>query len=187
MARHYHRIEPMRIYVASPLGFSESGRLFHEKALLPMIRAAGHEVIDPWTLTDTTIIEQVKQMPPGTARQQRWREVNAIIGRNNVAGIDRCDAILAVLDGADVDSGTAAEIGYAVAKGKLAIGYRSDFRLTGENEAAAVNLQVEYFIQASGGRIVRNLDELGQTLRELSTGPARPPVTRRQVTRQVQR
>ena len=62
--------------------------------------------------------------------------------------------MVAVLDGADVDSGTAAEIGYAFARGKLIVGYRGDFRLSADNEGGTVNLQVEYFIRESGGTIV---------------------------------
>jgi nucleoside 2-deoxyribosyltransferase len=65
-----------------------------------------------------------------------------------------------VLDGVDVDSGTAAEIGYAFAKGKPIVGYRSDMRLSADNEALMVNLQVEYFIRASGGDIVSTLARL---------------------------
>ena len=61
--------------------------------------------------------------------------------------------VLAVLDGTDVDSGTAAEIGYAFAKGRPILGYRGDFRLSADNEGSTVNLQVEYFITASGGTI----------------------------------
>ena len=67
---------------------------------------------------------------------------------------------IAVIDGVDVDSGTAAEIGYAFARGKPIIGYRGDVRLAADNEGAVVNLQVEYFIRQSGGCIVRSLAEL---------------------------
>ena len=62
--------------------------------------------------------------------------------------------MLAVLDGTDVDSGTASEIGYAYAKGKPMVGYRGDFRLSSDNEGGVVNLQVQYFILTSGGSIV---------------------------------
>jgi hypothetical protein len=62
-----------------------------------------------------------------------------------------------VLDGVDVDSGTAAEIGSGFAKGKKIIGYRGDFSLSADNEGSIVNLQVEYFIEASGGAIVTRL------------------------------
>ena len=70
-----------------------------------------------------------------------------------------------MLDGADVDSGTAAEIGYAFARGTPIVGYRGDFRLAGDNEGAVVNLQVEYFIRASGGTIVTRLAEIAAAIR----------------------
>ena len=69
-----------------------------------------------------------------------------------------------MLDGTDVDSGTAAEIGYAFAKGKRIVGYRGDFRLSADNEGSLVNLQVEYFIHASGGRIVSSIKQLAPAL-----------------------
>lgn len=65
-----------------------------------------------------------------------------------------------MLDGTDLDSGTAAEIGYGFAMHKPIIGYRSDPRLCTDNEGAVINLQVEYFIRASGGEIVTHLDDL---------------------------
>ena len=42
--------------------------------------------------------------------------------------IERADAVLASLDGADVDSGTAWECGFAYARGKPIIAIRTDFR-----------------------------------------------------------
>jgi hypothetical protein len=38
------------------------------------------------------------------------------------------------------------------------VGYRTDIRQAGE-AGAVVNLQVEYFIRVTGGRIVSSLDE----------------------------
>ena len=69
-----------------------------------------------------------------------------------------------MLDGVDVDSGTAAEIGYAFARGKLIVGYRGDFRLSADNEGGTVNLQVEYFIRESGGTIVTRYEDLEPSL-----------------------
>jgi nucleoside 2-deoxyribosyltransferase len=42
--------------------------------------------------------------------------------------LDHCDAVVAILDGPDSDSGTCIEIAYARAKGKPVIGVRTDFR-----------------------------------------------------------
>jgi nucleoside 2-deoxyribosyltransferase len=164
----------MRVYVASPLGFSEAGNAFYHDRLIPLLRQLGHEVLDPWQLTDRQRIDAVAAMPYGEARRDEWRRLNAEIGRNNQAAIDRCDALLAVLDGADVDSGTAAEIGYGFAKGKPIIGYRGDFRLAADNEGCIVNLQVEYFIRQSGGSIATSLTELSDALAALGS-ERRPP------------
>jgi nucleoside 2-deoxyribosyltransferase len=150
----------MKIYLAGPLGFSEAGRDFHYRVLIPELERAGHEVLDPWTLTDPGMVEAVLNLPFGLERRAAWRGLNPEIGRNNHAALDRCEAVVAVLDGVDVDSGTAAEIGYAFAKGKPIVGYRSDMRLSADNEALMVNLQVEYFIRASGGDIVSTLARL---------------------------
>lgn len=158
-------ITKMNVYLASPLGFSEAGRGYYYSVLIPAIRDAGCNVLDPWGQGDHRQIDVLTRMPPGEDKQRAWRELNQVIGANNVAAIDRAVAVVAVLDGPDVDSGTAAEIGYAFAKGKLIIGYRGDFRLAGDNEGSAVNVQVEYFIRASGGPILGSVKDIAQFLR----------------------
>jgi len=155
----------LTVYVASPLGFSEAGRAFSRGYLYPKLRRAGHRVIDPWTLTPASTLARARRQPDGRARRAALALANARIARTNHDAIDRADAVVAVLDGVDVDSGTAAEIGYAFARGKRIVGYRGDFRLAGDNEGAVVNLQVEYFIRASGGTIVTRLTDLPRALR----------------------
>jgi nucleoside 2-deoxyribosyltransferase len=163
----------MKIYVAGPLGFSEAGRAFHAERVLAQIAQLGHVALDPWALTDPVRIAAAAAMPYGVARRDAWRALNRDIGGANAAAIRDCDLVFAVLDGSDVDSGTAAEIGYAVALGKPILGYRSDFRLSGDNEGARVNLQVEYFIAESGGAIIDKVAELGAALANIrSASPA---------------
>lgn len=157
----------MKIYTAGPLGFSEAGRAFHEGTVIPAIARLGHEVLDPWQLTDLGKIDAVLKMPYGPAKREAWRRLNVEIGNNNREAIDRCDLVFAVLDGVDVDSGTAAEIGYAFARGKAILGYRGDFRLSADNEGSTVNLQVEYFIRQSGGDIITNFADLEEALDRL--------------------
>lgn len=41
------------------------------------------------------------------------------------------DMVLAWLDGSDIDSGTAFEVGYAYSKGKVVVGYLTDKRFNG--------------------------------------------------------
>ena len=164
-------VRTMKIYLAGPLGFSEAGRFYQESMLLPTLGRTGHELLDPWKLTDQNKIDAIVAMPYGPAKRNAWRSLNSEIGRNNRLAIDRSDIVFAILDGVDVDSGTAAEIGYACAKGKPILGYRGDFRLSADNEGAMVNLQVEYFIRASGGDIVTGLAD---ALTKLETLVIRP-------------
>jgi nucleoside 2-deoxyribosyltransferase len=56
-------------------------------------------------------------------------------------GVQSADIIIAVLDGPDVDSGTAWEIGYGRGLGKKIIGIRTDFRLC---EVFNVNIMIYY-------------------------------------------
>src|SRR5258708_15068621 len=154
----------MKIYTAGPLGFSEAGRAFHESIILPALQACGHEALDPWKLTSQAKIDAVKALPYGSERRDAWRKLNEEMGGNNRAAIDRCDAVFVVLDGTDVDSGSAAEVGYAFAKGKPILGYRGDFRLSADNDGAVVNLQVEYFIRARGGEILTDIKNLAGAL-----------------------
>ncbi|MGH7355016.1 MAG: nucleoside 2-deoxyribosyltransferase [Candidatus Rokuibacteriota bacterium] len=161
-----------RIYLASPLGFSEAGRHFSAAVLVPFVRRLGYEVLDPWALTDRRRIEAVQTLPDGPARREAWRALNREMGASNRAAIDEARALVAVLDGVDVDSGTAAEIGYAFARGKLIVGYRGDFRLSADNEGSTVNIQVEYFIRESGGTIVGRYEDLEPALAPLRGGTA---------------
>lgn len=155
-----------RIYLASPLGFATSTRGFMD-ALIPLLEAHV-DVENPWD--DTRFVDEftaVANLDSVAERHRRLDNVNREIGRSNTDRIDRSDALFAILDGVDVDSGTAAEIGYAFAQDKLICGLRTDFRLAGDNEGAIVNLQVEYFIRASGGTIVSTADDLVDLARSL--------------------
>jgi nucleoside 2-deoxyribosyltransferase len=158
------------IYLASPLGFSQAGRHFYDGVLVPFVRGLGYDVLDPWALTDPGRIAAVQALPYGTARRDAWRALNREIGATNRAAIDRAGGVVAVLDGVDVDSGTAAEVGYAFARAKLIVGYRGDFRLSADNEGSTVNLQVEYFIRESGGTIVERYEDLDRALAPLRGG-----------------
>jgi len=141
------------IYLANPLGFSEAGQEFIDHSLVPQLTALGYNVIDPFKLTDPAEIARILSLPP-EQRRAAWKALDPQIARNNSDAIDRANAVLAVLDGPDVDSGTAAEIGYAFARHKPILGYRGDFRISADNEGSTINLQVEYFIRQSGGDIV---------------------------------
>jgi nucleoside 2-deoxyribosyltransferase len=98
----------MKIYMAGPL-FSTAELAFNRE-LAGLLRNRGHEVFLPQEH------EQRKDLP-------------AAIFASDLRGLDWADAVVACLDGADPDSGTCWELGYAYARKKLTIVYRTDFRL----------------------------------------------------------
>lgn len=148
-------MKKLKAYLASPYGFAESTKYFMDKVYVPALKEVV-EVINPWELTsDSEVAEALNKGVLGKFYVE--------IGRRNKAAIDSADIVIAALDGQEVDSGTAAEIGYAAGVGKKIFGYRGDFRQTGEKEAT-VNLQVEYFITNSGGEIVSDLESLKKAI-----------------------
>jgi hypothetical protein len=78
----------MKIYLAGPLGFSEAGRAFHEKVVVPSVRRLGHVDLDPWSATNplgiepglATEITAATLMPYGEARREAWRRLKPRIG-----------------------------------------------------------------------------------------------------------
>ena len=126
------------------------------------MRESGFEVFDPW---DTDF-----EISAPEAEKEVWEELTVLVGEKNAKAIESSDGMLAVLDGTDVDSGTASNTGCVFALGKKILDYRGDFRVTGDNPGSTVNLQVEYFIRKSGGRIVRSVKELADALADIFSG-----------------
>ncbi len=140
-----------RCYVASPLGFTESGRDWYASTLLPLL-ARYFEIVDPWALVTQASIEEARA-------SGELREYWLGVGRRNFDAIDSCRYVVAVLDGDPPDIGTVAEVAWAAARGKRVIGYRSDIRQSGE-EAMETNLMIPAAIELSGGRILGSSLEL---------------------------
>lgn len=88
----------------------------------------------------------------------------AVIFKRNVESIENSDAIVAILDGSDSDSGTAWECGYAYAKGKPVIGVRTDFRASeDENLNAMLSQSSDVLFQES---LNENIVELSKKIIE---------------------
>lgn len=81
----------------------------------------------------------------------------------NLQALDECDLMVAILDGAQVDDGTAWEIGYFFSQGKKILGIRTDFRRAGESDGSRVNLMIE----CSCLKVVSSTDELYLELERL--------------------
>ncbi len=159
-----------RCYVASPLGFSEAGRYYYYGEYLPAL-ARVVDPVDPWALTSEAEIASAREVG-------RDRELALEIGRRNADAIRECSLLAGLLDGQEPDSGTVAEIGFAVGVGLRCFGLRSDLRESGE-AGVHVNLQVESFIEQSGGRVVATLDELVAALGAAGDGAAQVRSSRR--------
>lgn len=101
-----------KIYLAGPL-FSCAEQQFNND-LFDSLSAAGYAVFLPQK--ECTGLEADKIF-------NRCRE-----------GIDSSEIIIAILDGADADSGTCWECGYGYAKGKQIVALRTDFRKSGDTE-----------------------------------------------------
>ena len=95
----------MRIYFAGPL-FSAAERDWNA-TLAAELRGAGHEVFLP------------QEQEPG-------KDASGIFA-TDVGGIDWADGLVAIMDGADPDSGTCWEVGYAYGKKPIVL-VRTDMR-----------------------------------------------------------
>jgi nucleoside 2-deoxyribosyltransferase len=95
----------VRIYFAGPL-FSSAERAWNA-ALAAALRRAGHEVFLP------------QEKEPG--------KDDAGIFAADIAGLDWADSVIAIMDGADPDSSTCWEVGYAYRKKPIVL-VRTDIR-----------------------------------------------------------
>jgi nucleoside 2-deoxyribosyltransferase len=97
----------VRLYLAGPL-FTQAERRWL-RDLAGLLRERGHRVFLP------------QDEAEGAPDAARLFEINR-------GGIDACEVLVAILDGADADSGTCWECGYAVGLAKPFVAVRTDFR-----------------------------------------------------------
>ena len=114
-----------RVYLAAPL-FSEGERAYN----LSIARNLRNNFFDVFLPQEA-----------GDDSHTRDKEEQSRIFSENLKALEKSDIIVAVIDGADADSGTAWEMGYAYAQGKKVIALRTDFRRAGMYEK--VNLMLE--------------------------------------------
>jgi len=110
-----------KVYWAGPL-FSDAEREWNEKQV-SRLEALGYEVY----------------LPQRDTEQQAT--ANDIYLQDKI-GVDCSDIVVAVCDGADMDSGTAWECGYAKGKDKKVFTLRTDFRKLGEKPGEQINLMI---------------------------------------------
>jgi nucleoside 2-deoxyribosyltransferase len=117
----------MRLYVAGPL-FTQAERAWNEQ-LAASLTAAGHDVFLP-----QTEVKAIASLDADT------------IFQIDVDGVRSAEAVVAILDGADPDSGTCFECGLAFALGIPIVAVRTDFRAGGDalpgQKLATINLML---------------------------------------------
>ncbi len=114
----------MRLYLAGPL-FTQAERAWNA-ALAGLIARAGH-----WVFLPQDEVKDIASL-----------DADAIF-QVDIDGVRSADAVVAILDGADPDSGTSFECGLAFALGIPLVLVRTDFRgggdaLPGQKAASAV-------------------------------------------------
>jgi len=110
-----------KLYLAGPL-FTLAEQLFNTD-LARFLEAEGFEVWLP------------------QEHEPRRKSAQAIFAMD-VEALDWADLVVACMDGPDPDSGTAWECGYAFAKGKPVVCFRTDFRICGDTKGAPYNLML---------------------------------------------
>ena len=114
----------MKIYIAGPL-FTLAERQFNKELALAIQKLMNDIVI---------VLPQYE-----TGKMAGTPDFVDRAFRFCLKSIDECDAVVGILDGADADSGTCIELGYAYARSKPIIGVRTDIRLS---EDRGLNLMV---------------------------------------------
>ncbi|MEO7664585.1 MAG: nucleoside 2-deoxyribosyltransferase [Candidatus Limnocylindrales bacterium] len=132
----------MKLYFAGPL-FSAAERDWNA-AVVAALRDGGHEVFLP-------------------QEQERGKDAAGIFA-TDVAGIDWADALVAIMDGPDPDSGTCWECGYAYGRKPILL-VRTDSRaLTGYS--GAYNPMLTESASRRLDLVGANLEEVGRTVLE---------------------
>ena len=117
----------IRVYFAAPL-FTQAEWLWNSR-LAKELRKSRINVILPQ--------ERAEPMLRGNEPFD-----TKVLFEANVSEIENCDAVLAVFDQADPDSGTCWECGYAYRAGRPIIGLRTDLRPGGDDSKRPVNLML---------------------------------------------
>lgn len=147
-----------KVYLASPLGFSPELKPYLEKIKARLVQL-GYEIFNPWEQPFSKAIREASGIEDYHERLAAFARLAREIGAANENGIRESDILLGVLDGAEVDSGTACEIGFAMTIRKKCFGLRTDWRDSGEF-GLPLNLQVLYFIERSGGKLFRSIEDI---------------------------
>lgn len=131
-----------KVYVAGPL-FNTHERAYLEQ-IAGALESAGYETFLPHR--DAGLVGDLSDI------QERQR-----LFRSDMQALETCDLVVALLTGADHDSGTCGELGYAYARGMPCYGLTDDRR--------SMNNLI-WGLCAEGKTIVRDIEGLMALLRQ---------------------
>ena len=123
----------MKVYLAAPLFTQTERRANRELAALLEREIGGAEVILPQDFK--------------VSGKYNDRKNYRLLFRKCLEAIERADAVVALLDGADADSGAGFEVGYAYARRVPVVGVRTDYR-------AGQDRGVNVMLSQAAGRFV---------------------------------
>jgi len=115
-----------RVYLAGPL-FTQAEWQWNQE-LAARLRVLGFDIILPQERC-VTMLRGSEEFSP------------RVLFEANIQGLKDADLVIAILDGADPDSGTSWECGYAYGAGLPIIGVRTDLRTAGD-AGECVNLML---------------------------------------------
>ncbi|MDO5844905.1 MAG: nucleoside 2-deoxyribosyltransferase [Methanocorpusculum sp.] len=130
-----------KVYLAAPL-FSQAERRYNSY-IAEILKNNFFKVFSPQDSDDTAV--------------SRIDEREKLIYENNISELNEADVVVGIIDGADADSGTAWEMGYAFALSKKVVALRTDFRKFSKNEHVNLMLETE-------AEVVENEKELIEKL-----------------------
>lgn len=139
----------MRLYVAGPL-FTQAERAWNER-LAAALADAGHDVFLP-----QAEVKAIASLDADT------------IFRVDVDGVRSAEAVVAILDGADPDSGTCFECGLAYALGLPIVAVRTDFRAGGDALPGQKLATINLMLAQAAARVV-NLPDPGGSFEALTS------------------
>lgn len=160
----------MKLDFAAPL-FTTAERTFN-KELAIRLEGGGHQVFLPQERGPS---DDLGEPIGGEGATPRARSMSArAILEKNLRGLDWAEAVVAVMDGTDPDSGTAWECGYAYARGKPTVLLRTDLRGVGDTSGSPYNAMLTGSADARVEITLASLDAAAEAILRALDGVSGP-------------
>ena len=146
----------LRIYLASPYGFSPQWQRLLLPEFITALESLGLEVWEPFERNG-----QVDLAQPGWAHQ---------VAQRDLQDVRDADGLFAIVNGTPPDEGVMVELGAAIALGKPIFLFRDDFRRCTDSEDYPLNLMLFSGLPAQGWQdfVYTSLEEIENPSKALS-------------------